>query len=213
MKVLKHNNLKLIYSALIMGFVLTLTIQGLSLSETCNNIKDSVLRLHIVANSDSQADQNLKIKVRDRLLKEGKLYLGNAENESEALTFASKNLPLLQKAAQEEIEENGYNYCVNVSLGQAWFNTREYDDVTLPAGEYEALKVVIGEGKGKNWWCVMFPPMCVSAAEEVASDSGPLTELLNDDEEDLVMNGQKYRVKFKSVEVYESIKEKVKKWF
>ena len=116
-------------------------------------------------------------------------------------------------AAQDEIRKNGYPYDVHVELGEAWFDTRVYDDITLPAGEYEAVKVVIGEGEGKNWWCVMFPPMCVSAAEEVASDSEALEQVLDEQQNTLVQNGEKYKIKFKSVEIYETVKEKLKEWF
>lgn len=169
-----------------------------------DSIRPCVLRLHVLANSDSPEDQELKLKVRDRLLECGGELFGSADSLCEAEELVNKNIAALESAAREEIAENGFDYSVSVSLEKSRFNTRSYgDDLTLPAGIYDAVKVKIGSGEGHNWWCVMFPPVCVGAA----SDSKEMENVLNEEQLDVVSNGSKYRIGFKSVEIFEEIKE------
>lgn len=204
---------RLFTAALLLGLCAALAFEALSLNALSGEIRENLLRLHIVANSDSPADQQLKIKVRDRLLKEGRLFLGNAETKEQAEQIIRASLPYLTDAARDELEKNGCGDGVCVTLGQSDFSTRKYDGITLPAGEYEALRVVIGRGEGKNWWCVMFPPMCVSAGCEVASDGERVEEILSDGGAELVSGGDRYKVKFKAVEIYESVKSAVCRLF
>ncbi len=166
-------------------------------NNSCDKIKGNVLRLHILANSDSEADQNLKLKVRDRILADTGEILSKAGSYDESVEITEKNLPLIIKSAEDEIRKQGYNYTVSADIGYTDFNTRHYDGYTLPAGEYLALNIKIGEGSGRNWWCVMFPSICLSS-------SAKLDDKLDDDEIDVITNYDGYKVKFKLVEWYES---------
>ncbi len=199
-------NKRTISAALGLGLCITLAVSAIAFDRTAGEVKDSLLRLHIIANSDSETDQQLKIKVRDRLLKEGKLFLGDSENLDRAKQAAEQSLDELAWAAEDELRKNGCDLNVSASLTKAEFDTRTYGSVTLPAGEYDALQVIIGEGKGKNWWCVMFPPMCVSAGCQVQSDGDSLKDVLSEDGAELVSGGEKYKVKFKAAEIYETVR-------
>lgn len=199
-------NKRTISAALGLGLCISLAVSAIAFDRTAGEVKDSLLRLHIIANSDSETDQQLKIKVRDRLLKEGKLFLGDSENLDRAKQAAEQSLDELAWAAEDELRKNGCDLNVSASLTKAEFDTRTYGSVTLPAGEYDALQVIIGEGKGKNWWCVMFPPMCVSAGRQVQSDGDSLKDVLSEDGAELVSGGEKYKVKFKAAEIYETVR-------
>ncbi|MDN5346825.1 MAG: stage sporulation protein [Clostridia bacterium] len=133
----------------------------------------NLIRLHIVANSDAPLDQQLKYEVRDALLARMGRQLVSARNLQEARAFINENLSVIEKVAQEEIEGRGKDYPVRVEFGHFKFPDRAYGQVVLPAGEYEAVKVIIGSGKGQNWWCVLFPPLClVDIAETKAGEGG-----------------------------------------
>lgn len=173
----------------------------------CDGIRESILRLHVIANSDSQADQALKLKVRDRLLEAGSEFFQSSEDIAQAEEKIAQHLTQMQTIAQKTVHEAGYDYPVAVSLSNEYFNTRTYENVTLPAGYYDAVRVVIGSGTGKNWWCVMFPPMCLPAAE----DDMKLSAVLSDDELAFVTDTDGFEVRFKVVEWYETIKHMLKK--
>lgn len=184
--------------SLICGFIISVLCSFVSFSGKCEDISDKILRLHIIANSDSFEDQNLKLKVRDRILKDFGVEIANVHNMNDAEILARENLEKIKLSAQDEISRNGFDYKVNVELINMHFNTRVYTDVTLPAGNYDALRVTIGEAKGKNWWCVMFPPMCIPAAEEKRE----ISEVLNESESKIVTNFGDYKIEFKIVEVF-----------
>lgn len=170
---------------------------------SCDNIRGDVLRLHILANSDSDDDQQLKLCVRDRILEEtGDLFL-SAVTYEEAVAITDSLLPEIISIAEDEIEKQGYSYDVKAQLGYTFFDTRHYDEYTLPAGNYLALNVTIGEGKGHNWWCVMFPSICLSS-------SVALDDKLDSDEIEVITDYSGYKVEFKLVEWYEKILSKVK---
>lgn len=170
---------------------------------SCDNIRGDVLRLHILANSDSDDDQQLKLCVRDRILEEtGDLFL-SAVTYEEAVAITDSLLPEIINIAEDEIEKQGYSYDVKAQLGYAFFDTRHYDEYTLPAGNYLALNVTIGEGKGHNWWCVMFPSICLSSSVD-------LDDKLDSDEIEVITDYSGYKVEFKLVEWYEKILSKVK---
>ncbi len=162
-------------------------------------IRSSVLRMHVLANSDSEEDQALKLQVRDRLLEISREIYSHAATREEAVRQTNAHLQLLQEEAQKVVALRGYDYRVSVALENSYFTTRTYGDVTLPAGNYQALRVVIGEGEGHNWWCVMFPPLCISAASE---DEAQLSEVLTPQQMELVETDG-YEVRFKCVELYE----------
>ena len=176
-------------------------------SNQCDGIRDKMLRMHVVANSDSVEDQNLKLKVRDAVLLKGKEIFDGSVTADEAVEKITPHIDSLEQTAKEVIKNEGFDYDVDVTVQKEYFKTRTYDNsVTLPAGYYTAVKVVIGEGTGKNWWCIMFPPMCLSAAEAECN----VDDLLNYDENKIVSNGEKYKFKFKIVEICEEIHKKLK---
>lgn len=151
---------------LLAGLVLALLITPLTgFAKDSGHLRQGVVRLHILANSDSEADQQLKLAVRDRILAETDELFGNASSGTQALEAARQNLDRIVELAQQEITANGYSYPVLGKVTRLYFTTRVYDDVTLPAGDYDAVQLTIGEGKGHNWWCVMYPPMCIPAAQ------------------------------------------------
>ena len=160
-------------------------------------VRDSVVRLHVLANSDSTADQTLKLQVRDAVTEAAADWPLEVENADQAAALARERLPQIQAVAQQTVAAAGYNYPVTVTLDDIYFTTRQYDTVTLPAGIYRAVQVTIGEGKGQNWWCVMYPPLCVGGAT-----GGP--ESFNSAQQDYVQGGTKYRVRFWLVEWVET---------
>ena len=135
-----------------------------------SDISNSVVRLHIVANSNSGEDQQLKIKVRDRIISETSQIFQNTESTSEALSLARHNSDLIRKIAIDEIKQNGFDYDVSVSVEKSAFPTKVYDNITLPSGKYDAVKVKIGDAMGENWWCVMYPPLCFTSDVLSVSD-------------------------------------------
>lgn len=183
----------------------SLFLSIISFADTSEKIRSEVLRLHVVANSDSQKDQCLKLKVRDAVLDAGADIFDGTVNIENAKTKIEPEIDYLTSVAKKIINENGFDYDVKIYLNNEYFNTRTYENVTLPAGEYLALKIVIGEGRGRNWWCVMFPPMCLSAADEEKE----LKNVLASDEVELVKRDPKFEPRFKIVEIIESIKAKL----
>ena len=184
-------------------FVLLLLISAyvMPFIETSERISEDVFRLHILANSDAEYDQQLKLKVRDAVLEKGQEIFLNCSSLDEIINTCKENIELFADTAEQCITDNGYDYGVNVYVDKEWFNTREYEEITLPSGIYNALKIEIGEADGHNWWCVMFPAICLSAV----SDS-ELNEILDEEEVDLINSNQKYEIRFKIVEIYEKIK-------
>lgn len=167
----------------------------------CENVRDSVLRLHVIANSDSDADQQLKLRVRDAIIETGALIFNECDSKEEAAEIAKEQSAYLTETAERVIRESGREYGVSVEIGKEIYPVRTYENATLPAGEYLSLRVVIGEGAGRNWWCVVFPPMCVSAATEEQS----LETVLNGEGMMVVNSDPKYEVRFKLVEWWERI--------
>ncbi len=196
---------KKIELALIAGLLISIIFNVFSFAFSCKNVEKDVLRLHILANSDSPFDQRLKIKVRDEILKSGyDVFCGN-ENLEQAKRKIAQNLDVIREIAQRTIEKNGCRYPVKIEFENTFFETRHYNNFTLPAGEYEALKVVIGRGEGHNWWCVMFPPMCLSASDDIDD-----LKSLSEEEKKLILSDPDYEVRFKCVEIYEKIKKYLK---
>lgn len=134
-----------------------------------------LIRLHVIANSDSAADQELKLQVRDRILETSGSFFYEADCKDDAMRMIEENLSKICAAAESEIAENGYNYSVNCTICKEEFSERRYDDFTLPAGEYDSLCVRIGEADGRNWWCVCYPNLCVGTAMKV-DDCDAFTE-------------------------------------
>lgn len=160
----------------------------------CENIPNSVLRLHIPANSDSEYDQDLKLQVRDLVLEKYGAALSSCESRAEAEENVRKLLPEIQKTCCEFLAQQGADYGAEAELTDMYFTTRQYDEVTLPAGNYHALRITLGSGSGHNWWCIMFPALCLP----MASENLPEDEL----PEDFVTDG-KVEIRFA---VYEFLK-------
>ncbi|WP_250277666.1 stage II sporulation protein R [[Clostridium] colinum] len=174
-------------------------------------IADEVIRLHVLANSDEMYDQQLKIKVKDGIVKMLETQLHNSVSKDETRIILLQNLDNIEKRAKEIIKENGYDYEVSAKITFDNFPTKQYADVVLPAGEYEALKIEIGEAKGQNWWCVMFPPLCfvdASVKEVPKKDKEILKGVLTDTEYDIVTKAKNekdipVKIKFKIVEMWQ----------
>lgn len=190
-----------------LALILTVLLSFTGFTAGCEDIPKHVLRLHVLANSDSQADQALKLKVRDRILTESAGMLDGVESRDGAEKAVAEKVPQLLRAAEDEVKKQGYDYPVRLELTKMYFTTRQYGNVTLPAGNYDALRVTIGTGNGHNWWCVLFPPLCLPAAE----DPQELKDVLNQSEMQIVEGNGGYEIKFKSVEVYEQFRDWLEK--
>ena len=166
-------------------------------TEADAGIYDDTLRLHILAASDSEEDQALKLAVRDGILAEYSAELSEVGDLEDARAALEARLPDIIATAERIVAEAGYDYRVTASLGEEWYDTRDYGELSLPRGVYTSLIIKIGEGQGRNWWCVMYPPMCLNLATDAPSDdwtSGYTGEELS------LISG-KYRVKFKLLEL------------
>ena len=165
-------------------------------------ISDSMIRLHVVANSDTPADQDIKLKVRDAVLAEARALLQDASDREDAMARLNAELPALEKTANTALRQLGSSDSAAVTLNRELFGTRYYDTFTLPGGYYEALRVTIGEGDGKNWWCVVYPQLCMSAATE--QDAVPAMGSLSRDDAELLEDGE-LRFRFRCLELLENL--------
>lgn len=177
-----------------------------------NDLSKNVFRLHIIANSDSSEDQLLKLKIRDSIINYMKIATKNANSKEEIINFCKNNLDELKNIAIQVIKENGYEYDVNIEIGNFYFPTKDYANISLPAGNYDALRIKIGNATGKNWWCSLFPPLCfvdISSGVLEDEDSKVLKENLNSEEYSLITNtSDEMKLKFKIIEI---INEKLQK--
>jgi len=183
----------------------SIVVSIVSFASECKNIREDVVRLHILANSDSEADQQVKLAVRDALLESGvKIFSGTAYKDN-AVEYLETEKEKIIETANRVLKENGFDYESEIYLVNEYFNTRTYEDFTMPAGEYLALKVILGEGKGHNWWCVMFPPLCLPAA----TDKANLNAVFSENEVNVIEGTEKYEIRFKIVEIIERIKDRL----
>ena len=160
LNLLKNSKVKMVIILSLLLFIYT-TICAISYAQNVSSdISNSVFRLHVIANSDTNEDQNLKYKVRDSLLQYMNEICKNCSSKEEAILLVENNKDNFKQIALEKIKAEGYSYDVNINIGNFEFPTKKYGDISLPAGYYDALRVEIGEAKGQNWWCVMFPPLC-----------------------------------------------------
>ncbi|MDR0404931.1 MAG: stage II sporulation protein R [Oscillospiraceae bacterium] len=193
--------------SLILGFIFSALLTMMGFYGNCLSMSDKIFRLHVLANSNSPEDQQLKLKVRDKILVDSHEKFLNAANKEEAKAIALSSLQQIKNSAQDEVKRLGFDYPVKVEVANSYFSTRNYDDVTLPAGKYESLKVSIGQGEGENWWCVMFPAMCIPAALQKEDDGGKsLKDVLDNKQVNIVENRSEYEFRFKTVEFIEWIK-------
>lgn len=182
-----------------LGVVLSIVVSTVRFAATCDGIRRDVLRLHVIAASDSEEDQQLKLKVRDGVLKAGAETFDGSVNVENAVERLTPELEKIERAAENIVKENGFDYDVSVTLSREFFATRTYENVTLPAGKYLAVRVVIDRGQGKNWWCVMFPTLCLPAAAVKTE----IDDVLNEKEVQLVSRNPKFEPRFKIVEIIE----------
>lgn len=183
-----------------------LLLFGLWLEREQTEVSDSVLRLHVLANSDHIEDQALKLKVRDAVLQEAKAILPQSTSVGQAERILGENLERLAAAGAAVVAEEGYNYPVSAGLEDTWFPTKEYEDFSLPAGEYRALRIVIGEGNGQNWWCVVFPPLCLASVVETTGETALKAGMTEQQVALLTGESEGYVVKFKALELWEMLK-------
>ena len=184
-------------------FVACLVCTALWAEATQVRLAAQVIRLHVLANSDSAEDQALKLQVRDRILAETNTLLAGETDPQAAADCLHEHLEDLAQAAAQEIAAQGYSYRVEVRLEQTWFPTRQYQGIALPAGDYLALRVLIGAAEGHNWWCVVFPSLCLPAVSERALEASSLTPgqiaLLQEEE-------TSYVFRFKALELWQNLK-------
>ena len=191
--------MKKVLFALIFGLVLSVlfTVQSDSIHA---DLSDNLIRLHIIANSDSETDQAVKLKVRDRILSEMSVYFKDAKDAGECRKIINNNIDMVVWYANDELKKNGFDYTADAYYGRFEFPTKVYANVTLPKGEYEAVRVVLGKGEGHNWWCVMFPPLCFTNETKGELDSENkefLKENLNGESYDIITNNGNLDVKIK----------------
>ena len=189
--------------ALLLGVALA-ALAGVWLDRSQAALADQVIRLHVLANSDSEADQALKLKVRDRVLETASDYFVPGTTLEETRAVLTEHLADLAAAGADQVAQEGYRYPVTVSLeDNYWFPTKQYTDFALPAGEYTALRVVIVEGDCQNWRCVVFPPLCLGSVSETAAQTA-LSDGFTQDQVSLITGEDEgYVVKFKAIELWE----------
>lgn len=177
-------------------------------------IYDSVLRLHVLANSDSDEDQALKLRVRDSILNAAAPIIADCNTREDAIAAISNATPTLLSSARECIEREGFEYDVQIELCEESYPTRSYESFCFPSGEYLSLRVLIGDAAGQNWWCVLFPPLCLSAATEQSdAEQAFIAVGLTDDQYKIITetDSTTYQVRFKILETIEDTKKDINK--
>lgn len=199
-KLKKKKKITKVEISFLVGLISAILMCFLNCFNESENISKRVLRLHILANSNSLKDQELKLKVRDEILKNFNFnkYNNNIEKSKEEI---QKNLNKIETVAKKTIEKEGFNDEVKANLEKEYFNTREYKDFSMPAGFYDSLKIEIGKAKGKNWWCVMVPSLCVPAAKEKEE----AMKTFNEEEKELITTGKKTEVRFLTLEIFKKL--------
>ena len=200
LNVLKNPKVKMV---IILTFLLCIYTSICAITYAQNistNIASSVFRLHVIANSDSKEDQDLKYKVRDNLLKYMNKICKDCTSKEEAISLVEKNKDIFKQIALDTIRNEGFSYNVNINIGNFEFPTKNYGDISLPAGLYDALRVEIGEAKGQNWWCVMFPPLCfvdISSGVVPEESKEVLQDNLTEEEFALISDKSSDEIQFK----------------
>ena len=205
---MKHFKKYLIIVLLLIIYFLVYSISYAN--STISNLSNNLFRLHVIANSDSEEDQNLKYAVRDNLISYMNTICKNTTSKEDAVKIANNHINDFYMIAKDTAKKNGYNYDIKISIGNYPFPTKTYGDISLPAGYYDALKVKIGEAKGRNWWCVMFPTLCfVDISNGVIPEDSKqdLQNNLSQENYNLISAGNtEYKFKFKIVELFENPK-------
>lgn len=197
-KIIHHKYAEL---AMLMGMAFSVFCAGFcGFAEDYRDITQTVFRLHILANSDSEEDQALKLKVRDAVLKENSELFEGCGSAEEAAAVAGKHIDEIKASAERVLEENGAGYGAECGIARMRFDDRVYGNMTMPAGEYLALRVTLGDAGGKNWWCVMFPPLCLPAVSGEAAE-----EVFSPEELDILEDRDSYECRFYFLELLEKL--------
>lgn len=200
LNVLKNPKVKMVIILTFLLFIYT-SICAISYAQNIStDIASSVFRLHVIANSDSKEDQDLKYKVRDNLLKYMNKICKDCTSKEDAISLVEKNKDIFKQIALDTIRNEGFSYNVNINIGNFEFPTKNYGDISLPAGLYDALRVEIGEAKGQNWWCVMFPPLCfvdISSGVVPEESKEVLQDNLTEEEFALISDKSSDEIQFK----------------
>lgn len=195
-------NLIILFILFITFFIVTAYSYATNVSK---GLAEDIFRLHIIANSDSEEDQTLKLKVRDAILEYMKTLTEDTSDKQAVIKLSKNHTEDFKQIAEKIIQENGYDYSVNIEIGNFYFPTKYYGNISLPAGNYDALKIEIGDSKGQNWWCSLFPPLCfVSVSSGVIDEEGEeyLKENLSEEEFAIVSNtSDEVQFKFKIIEM------------
>ena len=197
----KDNILKIVLAAVL---IVACVANIVAFAAECENVRRDVLRLHVVADSDSELDQQLKLLVRDAILEKGSELFDGTVTAQAAQQIITPRISELEAIAEEVLRSNGCDNEVTVTVQEEYFATRSYEQFTMPAGVYMAVRVNIGSAQGQNWWCVMFPPLCLPAATSDAD------AFFTEDEMKIISASPEYEPRFKIVEIIESLKNKFK---
>lgn len=205
------SKLKRLFIILFLLFFYILISAFFYVDAVSSDISNSVFRLHVIANSDSKEDQELKYKVRDKVLEYMNLISKNCTSKEDVINLAKTHQEEFKNIAQNVIKENGYNYNVNIYIGKYDFPTKTYGDISFPAGNYDCLRIEIGESQGQNWWCVMFPPLCFVDVTSgiVPEDSKSLMQNnLTDEEYSIISDNHSpdIQIKFGLIEMFNNFK-------
>ena len=182
------------------GLILCLLLQVLGFAGSSAGIRERVIRLHVLAHDDSDDEQALKLKVRDAVSETASALVGGVPDRADALCRLRAGLPQLEAAGHACVREAGYAHAVRAELTEMYFTARAYDEGTYPAGVYDALRITIGDGAGRNWWCGLYPPLCVAAAMKSPTAEDVLTK-----NQRRGVSTPRYAVRFKVVEWGESL--------
>lgn len=210
-KFIQISKLKRLFIILFLLFFYILISAFFYVDAVSSDISNNVFRLHVIANSDSKEDQELKYKVRDKVLEYMNTISKNCTSKEDVINLAKTHQEEFKNIAQNVIKENGYNYNVNIYIGKYDFPTKTYGDISFPAGNYDCLRIEIGESQGQNWWCVMFPPLCFVDVTSgiVPEDSKSLMQNnLTDEEYSIISDNHSpdIQIKFGLIEMFNNFK-------
>ncbi|MEA4973888.1 hypothetical protein SDC9_107034 [bioreactor metagenome] len=208
LKVLKKDK-KIIIGSLVCGIFITMFVSGSAYAKkVSDDISGSVIRFHVLANSDEEYDQQLKLSVRDEILKSISKDMNECTDREDAEAYLESHTDEITAIAKKVIAEKGYDYEVCTTLSTEHYPVRYYENAVFPEGNYESLRVIIGSGEGHNWWCVMYPPLCLNGEAVGYEDDNMLKEVLSDESYEVVVLSEDNAVpkmKFKVVELWASI--------